>query len=80
MTVVLLGMERGEGMGENITQRRRRESAERIRGMRVVVFRRADGWYPLELSLDADLAQHAELNPGTLQIEDVAGNVLWRPQ
>lgn len=28
----------------------------------------------------AELAEHAALNPGTIRIEDVLGNVLWRPQ
>jgi len=47
--------------------------------MRVFIFRRKDGWYPIELHADEDLAKHAELNPGTLRIEDTEGKVLWQP-
>lgn len=48
--------------------------------MRIVMFFRANGFYPLELPITDDLAAHAEQNPGTLRIEDIDGNVLWRPQ
>lgn len=44
------------------------------------VFFRKDCFYLLDLPDDDDLAEHAECNPGTLRIEDAAGNVLWRPQ
>ena len=60
--------------------RRAAEAQSRQTGVQLVVFRRADTWYPLELPLDADLAKHAELNPGTLAIEDAFGNTLWRLQ
>jgi len=44
------------------------------------VFFREDGFYILDdLSEDEDWAKHAELNPGTLRIEDINGNVLWQP-
>lgn len=46
----------------------------------LVIFFRKEGFYPLELLVNEDLAKHAELNPGTLRIEDVRGNVLWMPQ
>lgn len=50
----------------------------------VLIFIRAEGFYPIEALPDRDLAQqavdHAELNPGTLRVEDVDGNVLWRVQ
>lgn len=46
----------------------------------IVIFFREGGWYPLELPISDDLAKHAELNPGTLRIEDAKGNILWRPQ
>lgn len=56
-------------------------TSETARGpMRLVIFFRADGWYPLELPETDDLSAHAESNPGTLKIEDAAGNILWRPQ
>ena len=60
--------------------RRAAEAQARKTGKQVVIFRRADGWYPLELPVGEDLARHAELNPGTLSIEDAAGTVLWRLQ
>jgi len=47
---------------------------------RLVLFFRAEGWYPLELPITDDLSAHAEHNPGTLRIEDIDGNILWRPQ
>ena len=47
--------------------------------MRVVLFHRKEGWYPIEAPIDDDLAHHAELNPGTLKITDIDGNILWQP-
>lgn len=47
---------------------------------RLVIFRRAGSWYPLELPLTDDLAVHAEWNPGTLRIEALDGTILWQPQ
>lgn len=41
------------------------------------VFVRADCFYVIALAVDEDLNRHAELNPGTLRIEDLLGNVLW---
>lgn len=64
----------------NRQMRRAMEAEQRATGMQTVIFRRADGWYPIEVRLDEDLSKHAEINPGTLAIEDMAGNVLWRPQ
>lgn len=50
----------------------------------VMVFFRADGFYPVQGVSGVDLHQqardHAELNPGTLRIEDVRGTVLWSLQ
>lgn len=53
-----------------------------------VVFFREGGFYPITmlppdqcgLTLEQQAAHHAELNPGTLRVEDTKGNVLWRPQ
>jgi len=45
--------------------------------------RRADTFYVILTYEDegfAELAAHAALNPGTLSIEDIEGNVLWSPQ
>lgn len=44
------------------------------------IFHRAETFYIIDLPQDEDLGLHAELNPGTLRIEDALGNVLWRPQ
>lgn len=54
----------------------------------VIFFREKGGWYPIEFmppdecgwSMEQQAAEHAELNPGTLRIEDVYGTVLWRLQ
>lgn len=41
------------------------------------IFRRDGFFYVIDLPPDADLQEHADLNPGTLRIEDVFGNQLW---
>lgn len=47
----------------------------------VVIFVRADCFYPVQLMGEKptviEAAEHAELNPGTLRIEDMEGNVIW---
>ncbi len=68
--------------------RRAMEAQPRATGRQTVIFRRDGFSYPVEFldptrcgkSLEAQAAEHAELNPGTLTVEDMAGNVLWRPQ
>lgn len=49
-----------------------------------MIFVRAEGWYPvmgvLGVPLAMQAAEHAVLNPGTLRVEDMDGNVLWRLQ
>ena len=53
-----------------------------------VVFFRETGFYQIEFLPPAEFgrtmaqqaADHAELNPGTIKIQDMAGTVLWRPQ
>ncbi len=46
-----------------------------------VIFFREDGFYPIQLSglkpSGIEAAEHAELNPGTLRVEDLQGAVLW---
>ena len=46
-----------------------------------VVFFREGFFYPVQLMGDKssaeEAAEHAALNPGTLRIEDMVGNVLW---
>lgn len=49
---------------------------------RPTIFFRKDGFYVVNTYDDegyAELAEHARLNPGTIRIEDVKGNVLWSP-
>lgn len=48
--------------------------------MKTVLFFREGMFYPIDVREDEDLAKHAELNPGTLRIEDIRGKVLWQPQ
>lgn len=50
---------------------------------RPTVFFREGTFYVVDTYEDEgfeQLAEHAALNPGTLRIEDLQGNVLWRPQ
>lgn len=46
-----------------------------------VIFFREGMFYPIQLSglkpTQEEVADHAALNPGTLRIEDLNGNVLW---
>ena len=50
---------------------------------RPTVFFRGDSFYVV-LTYEDDgftqLAEHARLNPETTRIEDMQGNILWRPQ
>ncbi len=41
------------------------------------MFVRDGFFYVINLPACDDLSSHAELNPGTVRIEDVNGNVLW---
>ncbi|QUT04819.1 hypothetical protein KFK14_17535 [Sphingobium phenoxybenzoativorans] len=41
------------------------------------LFFRKEGFYVIDLPSDDDLNAHAEANPGTVRIEDAAGNLLW---
>lgn len=47
----------------------------------VVLFIRDDHFYPIQLSgtkpTAEEAAEHAALNPGTLRIENMAGDVIW---
>lgn len=48
--------------------------------VRLVIFHRDMGWYPIELPDSDDLAAHAHHNPGTLKISDaLTGETLWSP-
>lgn len=47
----------------------------------VAIFFREGGFYPIQFwgakPAAVEAAEHAEMNPGTLRIEDTQGNVLW---
>lgn len=49
-----------------------------------MVFVRAEGFYAVHSVRGLDLREqagtHAALNPGTLRVEDIHGNALWRLQ
>lgn len=55
---------------------------------RIAIFIRAEGFYLIEFmdpaecgrTMEQQAADHAELNTGTLRVEDAHGNVLWRVQ
>ena len=58
----------------NRAQRRAYEAGP----VQMVIFHRADGWYPLELPRTDDIAEHAASNPGTLKVTDaVTEEILW---
>lgn len=44
---------------------------------RTYVFVRADMFYMIELWDDADACVNAEINPGTVRVEDVTGRLVW---
>jgi hypothetical protein len=50
----------------------------------VMIFVREEGFYPIHAVKNIDLAtqaaDHARVNPGTLRVEDIEGNVLWPKQ
>jgi len=50
----------------------------------VLVFHRADCFYTIpavnEVPLARQAADHAAINPGTVRVEDRAGNVLWQAE
>jgi hypothetical protein len=43
------------------------------------VFFREGHFYVVEIPPDQVLA-NVELNPGTIRVEDMKGNIVWRPQ
>ena len=47
--------------------------------MRLFIFHRAEGWYPLELpDTQTDLMDNIAINPGTLKVTDgITGEVIW---
>ena len=63
--------------------------SERMR-LTTLVFFRKDGFYPLDIppmprdlpdkSIEEIAQDNAEINPGTIRVEDIQGRVLWRAQ
>jgi hypothetical protein len=47
--------------------------------MKVYIFFRKEGWYPLNLGSDEEARANAEHNPGTLKVETVQGRLVWSP-
>jgi len=45
--------------------------------MQTYIFFREGMFYPVELRDDADAKVNAELNPGTIRVEDIEGRVVW---
>lgn len=45
--------------------------------MRVFIFFRAEGWYPVELPSESHVLPNVQCNPGTIKVEDMDGNVVW---
>lgn len=46
--------------------------------METFIFFRDIGWYPVEIYRDQVIA-NVNLNPGTLKVEDMQGNIVWEP-
>jgi hypothetical protein len=48
--------------------------------MKLYIFHRLGGWYPLELKDDDTARKNAELNPGTLKVEIArTKKIVWIP-
>ena len=45
--------------------------------VRTYLFRRAGGWYPMELQDDEEARANAECNVGTVKVEDIYGRQVW---
>lgn len=58
---------------------RTRTTDDGVRKMEVYIFIRKEGFYPVELRDDDDAKRNAEINPGTLRVEDLNGRVVWKP-
>lgn len=42
------------------------------------IFYRENMFYMVELKDDKDAKANAEVNPGTIRVEDMRGNIVWR--
>ena len=56
---------------------RHERRAVKAMSLSIFIFFRAEGWYPVEIPAD-QLDENIRLNPGTLRVEDIAGNVVWK--
>ncbi|WP_165931114.1 hypothetical protein [Stenotrophomonas sp. ATCM1_4] len=45
--------------------------------MKLYLFFRPEGFYPLQLSDDETAVAHAECNPGTVKVEEWTGRLVW---
>jgi len=54
----------------------------------LTIWRRGDGYfYPVEMmppeecgkTIEAQVLEHVEMNPGTTGVDDMDGNPIWRP-
>jgi hypothetical protein len=45
---------------------------------KLYLFFRAEGFYPLELKDDEDARVNARLNPGTIRVENIKGDTIWK--
>lgn len=45
--------------------------------LRTYMFRRAGGWYLMELKDDMEARANAECNIGTVTVEDIYGRQVW---
>lgn len=50
------------------------------RRLKLYVFFREAGFYPIECLNDDEAKAQAEGNPGTIKVEDGKGRVVWRRQ
>lgn len=61
--------------------RRQTKAAKELDLYEVLIFFRPEGFYPIKavkgVSLVQQAREHAELNPGTIRIEDKCGLILW---
>lgn len=44
----------------------------------IYIFFREDVFYPIELENDKEAIEGAELNKGTLRVEDLNGRIVWQ--
>lgn len=44
---------------------------------KMYIFRREGMFYPIELGSDDQARENAECNPGTIEVQDIEGRVVW---